>query len=78
SGTTPVVAKQLNRNCIAVEIDPKYVELINKRLSKLRPHDDVSKYTLYYKYTQNLNAIWGINTPSTTTPKQKDLFTFLK
>lgn len=33
SGTTGVVAKKMNRNCILVESDPGYIELINERLA---------------------------------------------
>jgi len=32
SGTTMKVARDLNRNCIGIEIDDKYVEIIKKRL----------------------------------------------
>lgn len=31
-GTTLVVAKQLERNCIGIEIDKKYIDIINSRL----------------------------------------------
>ena len=34
SGTTNLVAMELGRNSIAIEKDPKYVDLIKKRLSK--------------------------------------------
>lgn len=32
SGTTAVVAKKLNMNCIGIDIDPKYIEIAKKRL----------------------------------------------
>lgn len=33
SGTTMKVAKDLNRNCIGIEIEPKHIEIIKKRLN---------------------------------------------
>jgi site-specific DNA-methyltransferase (adenine-specific) len=34
SGTTLRVCQQLNRNCIGIELNPEYVELIRKRLKR--------------------------------------------
>jgi len=58
TGTTLVVAKQLQRNSIGVEISPRNVTLIKQRLSKLRPSDDISIFRDNYKYTGNLDKIW--------------------
>ena len=58
SGTTMVVAYQLKRNCIGVEIDPEYVELIKKRLQSIRPADNIMKYYAYYRNTPNIKGIW--------------------
>jgi DNA modification methylase len=33
SGTTMKVARDLNRNCIGIEIDEKYIEMTKKRLN---------------------------------------------
>jgi DNA modification methylase len=61
TGTTSVVAYQLERNSIEMEIDPEHVKIIKKRLESLRPSDDVSKYYDYYRFTPNLREIWQLN-----------------
>jgi hypothetical protein len=53
-----VVAKQLSRNSVGIEIDPTHVELIKKRLKTLRAADDISCYYNYYRFTPNLKSIW--------------------
>lgn len=60
TGTTLIAAKQLNRNTIGVEINPKNVELIKKRIKELRKSDDILKYRRYYRYTGNLDEIWPV------------------
>jgi len=60
TGTTLVVAYQLGRDSIGMEIDPKHVKIIKKRLKSLRPSDDVSKYYDYYRFTPNLREIWQL------------------
>lgn len=59
TGTTLVVAKQLSRRYVGVEIDPKNVEEINKRLDKLRNSDSIEKYRRDYLFTENLNKLWS-------------------
>jgi DNA modification methylase len=58
TGTALVVAKQLARNSIGIEIDPVNVEIINSRLNKLRAADDISDNYDYYGYSPNLKQIW--------------------
>jgi DNA modification methylase len=58
TGTTLVVAHQLGRNPIGIEIDPEYVRIIEMRLKSLRPADSVLRYYNYYRFTPNLREIW--------------------
>jgi len=65
TGTTLVVAYQLGRNSIGIEIDPKNVEIIKKRLTFPRPADSVSKHFDYYRFTPNLREIWQLKRVTT-------------
>jgi DNA modification methylase len=58
TGTTLVVAHQLGRQSIGIEIDPEYVQIIEKRLKYLRPSDDIRRYYAYYRHTPGLEKIW--------------------
>jgi site-specific DNA-methyltransferase (adenine-specific) len=58
TGTTLVVANQLARNSVGMEIDPEYVNVINRRLDSFRDADSVIKYREYYRFTKNLGEIW--------------------
>ncbi len=60
TGTTAVVAQQLGRPCVAIEIDPAYVALIHHRLQARRHADSVLKWYPYYRYTPNLESIWNL------------------
>lgn len=59
SGTTLVVAEQLNRKAIGIELDAQNVTLIQHRLAVLRKSDDVSRFFTDYTCTPDLEAIWG-------------------
>ncbi len=61
TGTTAVVAKQLNRNFINIEIDKANAESIKKRIEVTRGADDIEKFYKDYVCTENLNEIWGKN-----------------
>lgn len=58
TGTTLVVAQQLQRHSIGIEIDPKNVEIIEKRLKQMRRADCLDKYRHYYRFTADLTNIW--------------------
>ncbi len=60
TGTTPVVASQLGRSCVAIEIDPQNVSMINWRLQTRREADSVAPLRSYYRFTANLDTIWQI------------------
>jgi len=65
TGTTLVVAHQLQRNSIGVEIDPQNVNCINERLTYVRESDLIQKYFKDYIFTDNLEQIWGDNFENT-------------
>ena len=59
SGTTLVVASQLNRKSIGIELDPFNVKIIQDRLSEERKADDVSRFLKDYACTEGFEAICG-------------------
>jgi DNA modification methylase len=63
TGTALVVAQQLERKSIGIEIDPAFVKIIEQRLKHLRPADNISRYSKYYKYTPDLRKIWPSENP---------------
>ncbi len=58
TGTALVVAKQIGRKSLGVELDPENVKLIKDRLNKLRESDNVLKYYKNYARTPDLTKIW--------------------
>lgn len=58
TGTSLVVAKQLDRKFLRIEIDPNNVKCIENRLANIQKSDSINKFFKYYKYTDNINAIW--------------------
>jgi DNA modification methylase len=58
TGTTLIVAKQLQRRSLGVENDKINEFYINKRLNILRSSDDINRYRDYYRFTKNLENIW--------------------
>ncbi len=58
TGTTLVVAEQLERPSVGIEIDPKNVKLIEKRLDEQRDADSIESLRDYYRFTPELGRIW--------------------
>lgn len=58
TGTTLVVAHQLQRHGVGIEIDPKNVEIIENRLKQIRRLDTLEKFRHYYRFTPELDNIW--------------------
>jgi DNA modification methylase len=63
TGTTLVVAHQLSRNAVGVELDPSNVEAIRRRLTPIRKADRIEHFYQDYRYTKNLQSIWGNRVP---------------
>jgi DNA modification methylase len=61
TGTTLVVAKQLHRNSIGVEIDSKNFNFVRKRIESPRPTDDIKGMYSYYRFTEKLEELWPIS-----------------
>jgi DNA modification methylase len=59
TGTTTVVAQQLARFNIGIDIDPINIEIIKRRLINIRKSDDLLKYAAYYRFSDNLKKVWG-------------------
>jgi len=53
-----VVAEQLKRHAVGIEIDPKMVEVIRWRLNARRPADSIAPFRHYYRFTADLDTIW--------------------
>jgi len=66
TGTTLVVAEQIERKSIGVEIDPDNVQCIKNRLKEIRESDNIQKFQKDYIYTENLNEIWDIGLDNST------------
>ena len=58
TGTTAVVANQLQRNSVMMEIDPENVKVIKRRLENLRASDNIMRLFDYYRFTPELAEIW--------------------
>ena len=60
TGTTLVVAKQLDRDSLGIELDPKYFSLIKDRIEHLRQSDYIGRHRKEYRHTNRLNHIWHV------------------
>ena len=61
TGTTSIVAKQLQRQSVGIELDSDNVSLIRKRLESLRQNDNIEKLRHDYVHTENLDKIWKLS-----------------
>jgi DNA modification methylase len=57
TGTTLIVAEQLGRASVGIEIDPKNVKLIRERLDAQREADSVLPLREYYRFTPGWEEI---------------------
>lgn len=60
TGTTLIVAQQLQRIGVGIELDKANTKLIEKRLEAERDADNILKFFKDYEHTPNLKAIWGL------------------
>ncbi|MEX0763902.1 MAG: site-specific DNA-methyltransferase [Nitrosopumilaceae archaeon] len=61
TGTTLVVAKQLQRNSLGIELDSQNVNFIKKRLEKIRKSDNIQRFREDYIFTEVLDTIWPLS-----------------
>ena len=62
TGTTLVVANQLNRRSLGVEINAENADCIRERLREIRGSDDIQRFRDDYKHSDNLQEIWDGST----------------
>ncbi|MFA5415876.1 MAG: site-specific DNA-methyltransferase, partial [Methanoregula sp.] len=77
TGTTSVVAEQLGRDSIAIELDETNADAIKRRLMEKRPADDLSRLAEYYRFTDGLPRIWPSIAQTDTRKSQADLTNFI-
>lgn len=77
TGTTGVVCEQLGREAVLVEKDDDYHEVTENRLKENRPADDISELYDDYRYTENLDEIWG-GSIGRASGGQEDITSFAK
>ena len=78
TGTTLVVASQLDRSSMGIEIDPNNTERMHKRLHDIRKSDIVESIYEEYIHTPNLDMIWNINKKDKYVEAQPHLSTKLR
>ena len=62
TGTTLVVARQLQRESVGIDLDPINVNHIVERLGEYRSVDSIEKYKILYRHSEDLNQIWSNDT----------------
>lgn len=71
TGTTLVVAEQLDRKSIGIEIDPENIKCIENRLEQISEADAIKRFYTDYIFTENLNEIWQTNREKNTSYKMR-------
>jgi len=61
TGTTLVVAEQIKRKSIGIEIDSENIGCIKSRIENISRADNVQKFYKEYIHTENLKEIWDID-----------------
>ncbi|HEY4612751.1 MAG TPA: site-specific DNA-methyltransferase, partial [Bacteroidota bacterium] len=64
TGTTLVVANQLQRIPLGIELDKENVKLIKQRLEAERDADNIMKFYKEYEHTEGLKEIWALSEQS--------------
>jgi DNA modification methylase len=59
TGTTLVAAMQTGRKSVGIEFDLLTCERAEDRVINPRPADSIDKHYNYYRFTPNLDKIWG-------------------
>lgn len=76
TGTTLVVAEQLERKSIGIEIDLDNVESIRHRIEEMNEADNVLRFYKEYIYTEKLKEIWAVNSTFSISKKKESLELF--
>ena len=76
TGTTLVVAEQLKRKSVGIEIDKDNAEGIKNRLENISQSDNIIKYYKEYVHTENLKEIWGADSAHFIIKKKEELSLF--
>ncbi|MEW6556174.1 MAG: DNA methyltransferase [Elusimicrobiota bacterium] len=76
TGTTLIVAKQLGRKYIGIEIDSENIRCINNRLEHISREDSVIRFYKDYIYTKNLKTVWDVDFAPIVGKKEKVLELF--
>jgi site-specific DNA-methyltransferase (adenine-specific) len=59
TGTTLIVANQLGRKSISIELDAQNISVIKRRFSEKRVADNASRFFSHYKCTPDIKNVWG-------------------
>lgn len=71
TGTALVVAEQLGRQSVGMEIDPSHVKAIRWRIEARRKCDSILPLREYHRFTKELDAIWPLAEPPWDAPNSQ-------